>query len=60
MKEQIKWTEYAIFACLMSALGLVWYNAYVKPHAEYRRAVMNCMTEAGDMSREAYQNCIQK
>ena len=43
MKEQIRWTEYAIFVCLVSALSLIWYNAYVKPHDDHRRAVMNCV-----------------
>lgn len=60
MKEQIRWTEYAIFVCLVSALSLIWYNAYVKPHDDHRRAVMNCINSTGELTPEVYQNCIQK
>ena len=60
MKQQIKWTEYVIFVCLLSALSLVWYNVYVAPLDEYRRNVAECMEDSGDLSLEGYQDCLQK
>ena len=60
MKQQIKWTEYVIFVCLLSALSLVWYNVYVAPIDEYRRNVTECMEDSGDHSLEGYQDCLQK
>jgi hypothetical protein len=35
----------------------IWYQAWVKPHDQYRNAIIDCMEEANDYSKEAYVSC---
>lgn len=56
---KINLLEVAIFVCLCSALGVIWYGSYVQPRDIKRQQVFDCMQKAQDYSFESYENCTK-
>ncbi len=50
--------EATAFICIVAAMGLVWYHAYVKPADEMRNEIMDCMVEIQDQSERGYKHCF--
>ena len=42
---------------LVAVMG--WYCLYVQPMDEFRYAVMDCMAERGDTTKEGYTACVE-
>jgi hypothetical protein len=51
--------EVAVPFTLVLAAMVGWYCLYVKPTDEFRYAVMDCMAERGDSSKEGYKACVE-
>lgn len=49
----------ALVLLLIAGAG-VWYKAWVQPRDIFLHAIMDCMSEAGDMSRGAYNVCVNE
>ena len=52
--------EATAFICIVSVMCIAWYHGYVKPADQNRQQIMECMSEAGDLSRSGYDKCFQK
>ena len=46
-----------IVATMLFTFALGWYYVYVKPADEFRYAVLDCMQEIDDYSKDAYTFC---
>jgi hypothetical protein len=49
-----------IFIGLGLLVGLVWFQAYVKPHDKFNELVSDCMIRKDDMSQQSYEDCIDE
>ena len=56
-RDDLKAVTFSV--AIMAALSLIWYHAWVKPHDQYMYAIMDCMEEMNDHSKEAYNYCAQ-
>jgi len=57
LMENMKDTVVPFILVLVAMVG--WYCLYVRPMDEFRYAVMDCMAESGDSTKEGYKVCVE-
>ena len=51
--------EATAFMCIVAAMSIVWYFAYIKPADEMRSDIVECMYEINDKSDKGYKYCFE-
>ena len=51
--------ELVLFMFILTSAGF-WYRVWVEPHDAFLGSVVDCMNDAGQNSRYAYDTCVEE